>query len=137
MFKRLLILCSLIFWSTARINWCSNPKAIYPEVKKCLLTQPNCKLRVHVIGEYMTQEQFIEAKFGCRYNCSIRADCTRKPWDRMDSKLDLAVWFAKCMKKCNNPYMKHARYTCSENCWAEFKLMERLESSESSEENHS
>ena len=130
MFKYLLTFCSLIFFSNGA-KWCSGD--VYDKVKACL-KQPNCNLKT---AGNMTPEQLLQTTFRCRFYCGVIADCTRKPWHVFDKKLDLAVWFGKCMKKCNNPYMTHAKYRCSENCWEDFKLMKGYESSESSEENHS
>ena len=80
----------------------------------------------------MSSNQFVQAKFGCRYDCGVQADCLAKPWHYFNAQMDQARFFAKCMKRCNFfPFMKlEQKLPCSDECLHDFKRLGGLDSSE-------
>ena len=128
MFKCLLVLCiSLLFCSKAS-KWC--PNRLSESVVKCL-DKPNCKLRHFAPpGEYMSSDQFVTAKFGCRESCSSLAGCNPKPWDFLNKKFRHTRQFSKCMKRCKYYNHGHQKLPCSDECLDDFKKLRGLDSSE-------
>ena len=130
MFRCLLVLCSSLLLCSKASNWCSN--RLFDSVLKCLQL-PNCRLRHFAPpGEYMSSDQFVMAKFGCRESCSSLANCNPKPWDLLDKKIRHTRQFSKCMKRCKYFPFKDGRQKlpCSDECLDNFKKLRGLDSSE-------